>query len=73
MTDDAALLAHARSTWQPRSPRTRPLGVQMTKRALQSNVDAPDLATAIELENRNQVITHATDEAAAARQRWADR
>ncbi len=49
------------------------LGVQLTKRALQANVDAPDLATAIELENRNQVITHATDEAAAARQRWADR
>ncbi len=49
------------------------LGVQLTKRALQANVDAPDFATAIELENRNQVITHATDEAAAARQRWADR
>jgi hypothetical protein len=44
--------------------------VQLTKRALQANVDAPDLATAIELENRNQVITHATDEAAAARERW---
>ncbi len=49
------------------------LGVELTKRALQINVDAPDLATAIELENRNQVITHATDEAAAARQRWVDR
>jgi len=49
------------------------LGVQLTKRALQANVDAPDLATAIELENRNQVITHATAEAAAARERWAAR
>jgi enoyl-CoA hydratase len=49
------------------------LGVQLTKRALQANVDAPDLTTAIELENRNQVITHATYEAEAARQRWADR
>ena len=36
-----------------------PLGVQMTKRAIQANTDAPSLATAVELENRNQVITHA--------------
>jgi enoyl-CoA hydratase/carnithine racemase len=50
-----------------------PLGVQLTKRALQVNTDAPDLSAAIELENRNQVITHATDEAAAARQRWASK
>jgi enoyl-CoA hydratase len=48
-----------------------PLGVQMTKRALQVNADAPDLFAAIEMENRNQLITHATDEAAAARERWA--
>jgi enoyl-CoA hydratase len=50
-----------------------PLGVQMTKRALQVNADAPDLFAAMEVENRNQVITHATDEAAAARDRWARR
>jgi enoyl-CoA hydratase len=50
-----------------------PLGVQMTKRALQTNIDAPDLSVAIEVENRNQVITHATDEAAAARRRWTTR
>jgi enoyl-CoA hydratase len=50
-----------------------PLGVQMTKRALQVNTDAPDLFAAIELENRNQVLTHATEEAAAARERWANR
>ncbi len=48
-----------------------PLGVQLTKRALQVNTDASDLASAIELENRNQVLTHATDEAAALRQKWA--
>jgi enoyl-CoA hydratase/carnithine racemase len=47
------------------------LGVQVTKRALQVNTDAADLSAAIEVENRNQVITHATDEAAAARARWA--
>lgn len=48
-----------------------PLGVQMTKRALQVNVDASDLHAAIELENRNQVITSATDEAAQRRARWS--
>ena len=37
-----------------------PLGVQLTKRALQVNTDAPDLAAALEVENRNQVIARAT-------------
>ena len=49
-----------------------PLGVLMTKRAILTNADAPDLLAAIELENRNQVITHATEEAAAARRRWTE-
>ena len=40
--------------------------MQLTKRALQVNTDAPDLVAALEVENRNQVITHATPEAAAA-------
>jgi enoyl-CoA hydratase len=44
-----------------------PLGVQMTKRALQVNTDASSLRAALELENRNQVLSHATDEAAARR------
>jgi enoyl-CoA hydratase len=35
-----------------------PLGVQLTKRALQANTDA-SLASALELENRNQVLSHA--------------
>ena len=47
------------------------LGTELTKRALQVNADAPSLAAALEVENRNQVIAHATDEAAAARARWA--
>jgi enoyl-CoA hydratase/carnithine racemase len=50
-----------------------PLAVQMTKRTLQVNTDASDLTAAVELENRNQVITHATQEAADARERWAAR
>src|SRR6201995_5471746 len=48
-----------------------PLGVQLTKRALQVNVDAAGLEPALELENRNQVLSHATDEAAARRQSWS--
>jgi enoyl-CoA hydratase len=47
-----------------------PLAVQLTKRALQVNTDAPSLASATELENRNQVISHASAEAAARRQKW---
>ena len=48
-----------------------PLGVQLTKRALQVNTDATSLSSALELENRNQVISHATDDAAARRQKWS--
>jgi enoyl-CoA hydratase len=48
-----------------------PLGVQLTKRALQINTDAASLAAALELENRNQVISHATQEAAERRKRWS--
>jgi enoyl-CoA hydratase len=46
-----------------------PLGVQLTKRAMQVNTDAAGPGAAMELENRNQVLTHATDEAAARRKR----
>ncbi len=48
-----------------------PLGVQLTKRALQVNTDAAGLASALELENRNQVLSHATDDAAASRRKWS--
>ncbi|OBB46655.1 enoyl-CoA hydratase/isomerase family protein [Mycobacterium sp. 852002-51961_SCH5331710] len=49
-----------------------PLGVQLTKRALQTNTDASGLDAAIELENRNQVLSHATEEAAQRRRKWSD-
>jgi enoyl-CoA hydratase len=48
-----------------------PLGVQLTKRALQVNTDAAGLEAALELENRNQVLSHATDDAAARRLKWS--
>jgi enoyl-CoA hydratase/carnithine racemase len=47
-----------------------PLGVQMTKRALQANVDSSSLAAALELENRNQVLASGTPESAQARGAW---
>jgi enoyl-CoA hydratase len=47
-----------------------PLGVHLTKRAIHANTDA-SLDAALELENRNQVLTHATDEAAARRAKWS--
>ncbi|MFV9635682.1 enoyl-CoA hydratase/isomerase family protein [Mycobacterium neumannii] len=49
-----------------------PLGVQLTKRALQTNTDASGLEAAMELENRNQVLSHATEEAAQRRRKWSD-
>ena len=48
-----------------------PLGVQLTKRAIQVNTDAAGLESALELENRNQVLSHATEEAAARRKTWS--
>lgn len=48
-----------------------PLGAQLTKRTLQVNTDAASLESAMELENRNQVICHATDEAAERRKKWS--
>ena len=50
-----------------------PLGVQLTKRALQVNTDAPGLAAALELENRNQVITSDTTDSRAAWSKWTRR
>jgi len=48
-----------------------PLGVELTKRALQVNTDAASLPAALELENRNQVISHATEDAAERRKKWS--
>jgi enoyl-CoA hydratase/carnithine racemase len=70
LVDDDHLIDHAVER-ASQIAALSPLGVQMTKRALQVNTDASDLAAAVELENRNQVITHATQEAADARERWA--
>jgi enoyl-CoA hydratase/carnithine racemase len=67
--DDEQLLPHALSMAAEIAAHS-PLASQMTKRALQISVDAPNFSTAVEVENRNQLITHATEEAALARAAW---
>jgi enoyl-CoA hydratase/carnithine racemase len=42
------------------------LGVRLTKQVVQANVDAPSLEAALELENRNQVLTSRTEDMAEA-------
>jgi enoyl-CoA hydratase len=39
-----------------------PLGIRLSKQALQINVDAPSLEAALELENRNQVLATRTED-----------
>jgi enoyl-CoA hydratase len=39
-----------------------PFGMRLTKQVLQTNVDAPSLEAALELENRNQVLATRTDD-----------
>jgi enoyl-CoA hydratase len=43
-----------------------PLGVALTKRVIQVNVDAPSLEAAVELENRNQTLAAGTHDMSEA-------
>jgi enoyl-CoA hydratase len=70
MVEPALLSEHALEI-ATRIAELAPLGVQLTKRAVQVNTDAAGLQSALELENRNQVLSHATEEAAARRQTWS--
>jgi enoyl-CoA hydratase/carnithine racemase len=70
LVDPAELFQRALET-ASRIAELAPLGVQLTKRAVQINTDAAGLESALELENRNQVLSHATEEAAARRQTWS--
>jgi enoyl-CoA hydratase/carnithine racemase len=69
LLEDDRLLAHALDLAAQIASHSA-LGVQMTKRALQVNTDAQDLAAALDLENRNQVISRNTPEADAAWAEW---
>jgi enoyl-CoA hydratase len=68
---EPALLSERALEIATRVAELAPLGVQLTKRAVQVNTDAAGLQSALELENRNQVLSHATEEAAARRQTWS--
>ena len=68
---EPALLFERALEMASRIAELAPLGVQLTKRAVQVNTDATGLESALELENRNQVLSHATEEAAARRQKWS--
>jgi enoyl-CoA hydratase len=68
---ESALLFERALEIASRIAELAPLSVQLTKRAVQVNTDAAGLDAALELENRNQVLSHATEEAAARRQKWS--
>jgi enoyl-CoA hydratase len=68
---EPALLSERALETATRIAELAPLGVQLTKRAVHVNTDAAGLQSALELENRNQVLSHATEEAAARRQTWS--
>lgn len=53
--------------------RNSPFGLQLTKEALQLNIDAPSIEAAIALENRNQLIASRSEDAPIAMQAFADR
>lgn len=53
--------------------RNSPLGLQLTKEALQLNIDAPSIEAAIALENRNQLIASRSEDAPIAMRAFADR
>jgi enoyl-CoA hydratase len=69
LVNDDGLIDHALELAAQITANSR-FGVQLTKRALHVNTDAADLSAALEIENRNQVIAHATEESAAAWKRW---
>jgi enoyl-CoA hydratase/carnithine racemase len=69
LVDDDRLLVHALEL-AGQIVSHPALAVEMTKRALQVNVDSSDLGAALELENRNQVITSTTEASRSARNAW---
>ena len=69
LCEPGSLLPHAEEIATEIAGFSR-LAVELTKRALQLNTDAPDLGAATELENRNQVLTYGTPESKMLRARW---
>lgn len=53
--------------------RNSPFGLQLTKEALQLNIDAPSIEAAIALENRNQLIASRSEDAPIAMRAFAEK
>ena len=53
--------------------RNSPLGLQLTKEALQVSIDAPSMEAAIALENRNQLIASRSEDAPIAMRAFAEK
>jgi enoyl-CoA hydratase/carnithine racemase len=60
IVDDEQGLLDAAYGLAEKIAQNSPFGVRLTKQVLQTNVDAPSLQAAIELENRNQVLATRT-------------
>lgn len=64
VTEDPLAVARDLAT---RVSQLSPFGVRMTKQVYRQTVDSPNLESALELENRTQILANATDDAAEAR------
>jgi enoyl-CoA hydratase/carnithine racemase len=65
VADDADLLVRALEIARTICDNS-PTGMKLTKRVIAANVDAPSLTSALDLENRNQVLATRTDDMSEA-------
>ena len=72
VVDDDELLPRALERAQAIVANT-PLGVRMTKRVMWANLDAPNLESALALENRTQVLASTGEDAIEARAAFLER
>lgn len=71
LVDDAALAERTLETARGVAGYTS-VGLRMTKEAMWANLDAPDLATCLALENRNQDLAGQSDEVQRFMRRYRD-
>jgi len=67
------LLAACRDTAELWMRRSSPLGLRLSKEALNESVTGISMENALKLENRNQVLATQTEDAREARAAWAER
>ena len=59
--------------WRPRSSRNSPLAMWLTKQVVWSNLDASSFESAIELENRTQVLASMSRDSAEAMRAFVEK